>query len=128
MNILIINLIIQLNSAFKSKTTIIIHKFNKVSLNFIYILNKVGLFFKMEIKDKLIILYLKPNKINLQNVLKIKLLSKPSKKKYLTVYKLKAACNKYKSDTFILSTKKGFITHFEALNHNLGGEIICKIR
>jgi ribosomal protein S8 len=127
MSVSIINLIMHLNFAFKSKTSIVIHKFNRVSLNFVYILNKVGFFLKVEIKDKLAILYLKPKKLNLQTILKIKLLSKPSKKKYLTVYELKSMCSMYRSGIFILSTEKGFVTHFEALQKNLGGEIICKI-
>jgi ribosomal protein S8 len=126
MNIFIINLIAQVNSAFKNKRSTVIYKFNKVSLNFIQALNKIGFFLKVEIKNKLVVLHLKPNKASLQKTLKIKLLSKPSNSFFFTLYQLKALCNKNKKTIFILSTKKGFLTNFEALHNNLGGEIICK--
>jgi ribosomal protein S8 len=126
MNIFIINLIAQLNFSLKSKKSRVTHRFNRVSLNFIQCLNRIGFFFKVETRDGLVILHLKPNKTYLQRTLNIKLLSKPSKKYFLTLYQLKASCNKNKKTVFILSTKQGFLTNLEALHSNLGGEVICK--
>jgi ribosomal protein S8 len=128
MNIFIINLIAQVNFAFRNKRSNVIYKFNKVSLNFIQALNKVGFFLKIEIKGTLAILHLKPNKAYVQKILKIRLLSKTSKTSFFTLHQLKASCNKQQQHIFILSTKKGFLTSFEALHNNLGGEVICKIR
>jgi len=59
----------------------------------------------------------------------IERISKPSRRIYINVVTL-AKYNKIHSifSTLILNTNKGVLSHHEALQKNVGGEIICRIK
>lgn len=55
---------------------------------------------------------------------KVKHVSTPSKKFYITLKALKTLTTTLKSTTIILSTSKGLLTHREALRKKIGGIIL----
>lgn len=59
---------------------------------------------------------------NQKSLKRIELISKPGKRKYLSVYKLKQL--DYSNLIYFLSTTKGVITKDKALKFNVGGELL----
>lgn len=58
---------------------------------------------------------------------KIEIISLPSKKIYVNLYKLKSIIYKNKNSFFLLSTSKGILSGEDALNLNIAGELLFKI-
>lgn len=76
------------------------------------------------LQNQKILIFLKYKK-DLPYYNKIKFLSKPGKRQYVT----NAWLNQQKANQgiYIVSTSKGFMTHYSAIHKNVGGELICQI-
>lgn len=125
------DLITRLNLAYKSHLTSIKLKKNKFSVNFIYMLQKIGLirgFFFLE-NTNYILVYLKyiSGRACINN---IDIISKPSKRVNWTLSYLSKNYRRYDFSTlYIISTPKGLLTSNDILlSKNFSGEVICKIR
>jgi len=57
----------------------------------------------------------------------IEIISIPSKKVYVDLYKLKSIIYKNESSFFLLSTSKGILSSDQALKLNIAGELLFKI-
>jgi len=58
---------------------------------------------------------------------KIEIVSLPSKKIYINLYKLRSLIYKNRTSFFLLSTSKGILSSDDALKLNIAGEILFKI-
>jgi len=118
----LINLI-KLNLIYKKK--FIRLKLNKYELKLIKILIKVNVIKfikKNEDKYDIFLSYFDEKPI-FQNLINV---SKPSKPIFISCKTLKYITNKYKI-VIILSTNKGLLTNFEAIQNNIGGMVILKL-
>ena len=57
----------------------------------------------------------------------IKMISKPGCRLYRNFASIKLMIARDPARTFLISTSKGVMTGFDALEHRLGGEVLCKI-
>lgn len=103
----------------------------KLTVQFLYLLYKIGLIksFYM-ISDSTILINLKYKKNGLPLIHSLDLISKPGKRVYWTLTMLSKNYRKHAFSTFyIISTSKGLITSNEALLYkNISGEILCRIK
>lgn len=76
-------------------------------------------------KINLLKIYLNYDSNGKSVLIKIKHLSTPGNKKYISVSNLKKNFKLSRSDLIILSTNKGILTAHEAIFKNIGGELIC---
>jgi len=60
-------------------------------------------------------------------VIRIKHVSKPSKRVYIDMLKLMKLKEKYSKCFFIIVTKRGLMTDAECLRRRMGGEVLLKI-
>ncbi len=76
-------------------------------------------------KQKLLRVYLKYNALSQPAILKMRRISKPGRRVYISALKLKPVYNNI--GVWILSTPKGIITNKAAKKLNVGGEVVCEI-
>lgn len=124
-NYRIASLLSKLNLARKHKKDFIVEK------RTIFVECILNLFFKKSLikaytsaKNNFII-FLKPNTHFF--VKDFVLTSLPSKRKFVSVYELSSLVSKHPLTFYFLSTSQGILEASEALNKNLGGEVIFKI-
>lgn len=125
------DLIIRLKLAYKNHYTSVKVKKNKFTVNFLHLLQKIGLIrgFFFILNENYILVYLKY--INSKACfMDINLISKPSKRVYWTLNFLSKNYRRNDFSTvYIVSTSKGLFTHNDVLlSKNFSGEIICKIK
>jgi len=104
---------------------------NKMSINFLYLIFKIGLirgFYILENENNILV-YLK-YKNKKPAIFNIEVISKPSKRVYWSLNVLSKYYRKHAiSHFYIISTSNGLITSNDAiLSKNISGEILCKIR
>lgn len=98
---------------------------NVKNLNLLKVLLKIGIIKFIKVEGKNFVVYI--NYINNKPIFKnIINMYKPSNKNYISLKNLKKISLK-KNWILILSTNKGVMNNFEALNKNLGGLLIAKI-
>jgi small subunit ribosomal protein S8 len=117
------NFISNLNNHSQTNKKIMIQSYNKLIINLLNLLVNEGFLRYIQIDEKIVTIFLKFNK-NHSVFQKIKLISKPGKRIYVNntwFYQNR------KNGTFILSTSKGLLTHIQAKQLNVGGELICQI-
>lgn len=136
----------KLKQAIRAKSTFTICYANTYFINFLNLLKKHGyifnyfivpdIFFKEFLKfgykdhfySKLVLVYFtgyKSEEISLKN---IKLISKPSRQVYVSYASLtKLVPFKNVSCTYFLNTTKGLISHTDALQHKIGGNLVCVV-
>jgi ribosomal protein S8 len=125
------DLITRFKLAYKNHYTTVKVKKNKFTINFLYLLQKIGLirgyFFILNENHILIHLKYINSRACFSN---IKLISKPSKRIYWTLNFLSKNYRRNDFSTiYIVSTSKGLFTHNDVLlSNNFAGEIICKIK
>lgn len=87
-----------------------------------YILEKTGKEFNGHLEERAIINFKK------DLILRINILSSPSYKRPVTVYKLNSLHYKNSSTIYIVSSSKlGFTTSINCVKNNLGGLLICGV-
>lgn len=126
-NFLLNNLITQINLGAKRKLRFIKVELNNLNLYIIKLLYNEGSIRTYLIKNNKIIIYFKFYLRKM--IINLKLESKPSNKKFLSLKNLSNLYNKNNfSGFYIISTQKGLITSTSCLLKNhIGGEIILKI-
>jgi small subunit ribosomal protein S8 len=85
-------------------------------------------FSKEEVRTNIAILNIKLRYFQNEGVIKtIDRMSKPGRRVYYSIADLKA--NKFRNGlgVVILSTSKGVISAKNAVHHNIGGEVLCKV-
>jgi len=125
------DLISRLKVAYKTHLFSIKVLKNNLTINFLYLLYKLGLirsFFILQNQSEVLVYLKYINKRPL--IFDIKVISKPSKRVY---WNLTVLSNNYKrhslSTIYIVSTSKGLITSNDAiLKDFVSGEILCKIK
>jgi len=131
MNLDIYLLLNSLKEGYKHKKMNIVIPYDKASLNLIKLLVKYGYIEKYLVLNSL---QKHINKINIDlsynmfepAIKNIKILCLPNKH-FVVSYKQLDKLTASRNSMIILSTSKGFITHQEALNLNIGGVLICVI-
>ena len=118
------------NGQQKELESIYVYK-NKLTINFLNCLIKEGYIRGISFiptKPFFLKVLLKYDEFNNPTIKEITRISKPSRRRYIKA-KLIATYHQYNAShkVLILSTNKGIMTHQEALNQNLGGEIMCKL-
>ena len=125
------DLIIRLKWGYKGHYSCVKVKKNKFTVEFLYLLQKIGLIrgFFFIIKESAILVYLK-YKNGIGSIYSINIISKPSNRIYWTLNFLSKNYRRHDFSTiYILSTSKGLLTHNDALLiNNCSGEILCKIK
>ena len=130
-NFIFADLITRIKVGYKARLLSIKVLKNKLTVNFLFLLYKIGLIKSFHIlkNENKILLYLKYID-NKPAFFSIDLISKPSYRVYWTLNILSHNYRKYSFSTFyIISTSKGLITSNDAiLQKNISGEILCKIK
>ena len=140
------NFINKLKQAVKTKSTFTVCYANTYFISFLNLLKKHGyifnyfivpeVFFKDFLKfgykedfySRLVLIYFTGYKTEEISLKKIKLISKPSRQIYISYASLtKLVPYKSVSCTYVLNTTKGLISHTEALQHKIGGNLVCAI-
>ena len=80
------------------------------------------------IKIDFIKIYLKFNKSGKSLIQSINLISKSSRRLFISVYEIKKLKNINEDIFFFLSTSRGILSHKKALMYNLGGELLFSIK
>lgn len=84
--------------------------------------------FKEDFYSRVALIYFSGYKSEEISLKRIKLTSKPSRQIYITYATLsKLVPYKNVSCTYILNTTKGLISHTEALQYKIGGNLVCAI-
>lgn len=81
--------------------------------------------YTLNVEDKEISVELKYSRIGNPAICEIHKVSKPGKRMYSPISKLKGYFNNM--GIHILSTSKGVMSDRDAKKHNVGGEVICKV-
>jgi small subunit ribosomal protein S8 len=122
------DLVARLNNAITRKKADLLVPNTKVTKNILNVLEDQGFIrgYQLKSNNSLIInlKYYKNNSV----VNSLKVVSKPSKRIYFSkeeIIQWKNQNNKF--DVLLISTNRGILTHQEALNLNLGGEILISI-
>jgi len=130
-NFLFADLISRIRVGYKSRFLSIKVLKNKLAINFLFLLYKIGLIRSFHIlnNESKILVYLK-YKNNKSVIYSIDLISKPSRRVYWTLNELSHNYRRYSFSTFyIISTSQGLITSNDAiLQKNISGEILCKVK
>ena len=130
-NFILADLITRLKVASKARAISVKVIKSKLSVNFLFLLYKIGLIRSFHILnyERNLLVYLK-YKNNKSVIYAIDLISKPSKRVYWNLNVLSHNYRKYAFSTFyIISTSQGLITSNDAiLSKNISGEILCKIK
>lgn len=128
----IADLLVRLKVAYKARLISIKVLKNKFSINFLFLLYKIGLIRAFHIlnKEDLILVYLKYKKNGKPLIYSMDLVSKPSKRVYWNLTVLSKHYKRYALSSFyIISTSRGLMTSNEALlKKNISGEVICRIK
>lgn len=130
-NFILADLISRIKVGNKARLLSIKVKKTKLTINFLFLLYKIGLirsFFILN-NEKNILVYLK-YKNNRPVIYSIDLISKPSRRIYWNLNVLSHNYRKYAFSTFyIISTSQGLITSNDAiLSKSISGEILCRIQ
>jgi ribosomal protein S8 len=130
-NFLLADLIVRIKVALKARLLSIKVLKNKLTINFLFLLYKIGLIrsFHILVKENNILVYLK-YKNNKSIIHSIDIISKPSRRVYWSLNVLSHNYRKYSFSSFyVISTSQGLITSNDAiLRKNISGEILCKIK
>nr|BBC77573.1 ribosomal protein S8 [Nitzschia sp. PL1-4] len=121
-------IITRIKNAVTIKHEILIFSFTKISLSIFRIFKKEGFIkdFKISPNNKKLIILLKYEKISNKPMFKkIKQISKPSLRTYMSSNKLSKLLDH--NGITLLSTSKGILTNKRAKELHLGGEILCYI-
>ena len=121
------SLIGRLNLAIIHKKFFIIHKKSKNLELFLNILVKENIIKNYVVNNNYFIIFLK-FKNSISSIINIKLLSKPGKKFYITLYKLNSLINKNRTTIYFLYTTKGILTGQNAKIQKIGGELLFQIK
>jgi len=122
------DLVARLNNAITRKKDSLLAPNTKATKNILNILEEQGFIRGYQIKDNnSLIINLKYYKNN-PVINSLKVISKPSRRIYFSkeeIIQWKNQSNKF--DVLLISTNKGILTHQEALNLKLGGEVMISI-
>lgn len=136
LNYLVSDSLIRIQNGLSTKLSKVDLKYSKYIINILKVLYKEGYILGYNVKKDLknvknnSIEVLLRYDINQDPVIyKIKLLSKPGYRQYVSVRKLISLRKKYinLNNMYILSTPLGVLSDVEAIQLNVGGELICKI-
>jgi len=84
--------------------------------------------YKSNFHTRLIIIYFTGYKVEEVSLKKVTVYSKPSRQLYISYAALrKLILTNSVASTFILNTSKGVITHSEALQYKIGGQLLCSV-
>lgn len=126
------DLLVRIKVAYKAHLTSIKVTKTKLTIQFLYLLYKIGLLksFYISTTGNTILVHLKYKKNGLPLIHSLDLISKPSKRVYWNLTTLSKNYRKHAFSSFyIISTSKGLMTSNEALLYkNISGEILCKIK
>lgn len=127
-NYLIADFISRINIANLSRHSLVIVPLTRMNLNLLNMFDKIGIIRGYMVNENYnIVVYLKYSK-SVKIIKKLQLVSKPGKKKYVSIIKLKKIKDKYAANNIlILSTSKGFLFDIDCLRENIGGEVILRI-
>lgn len=139
-------LINKLKQALKTSSTYTIYYVNNYFINFLNLLKKHGyifnyfiipeVFFKDYLKfgykekfyNRLALIFFSGYKLEEVSLKIIKLVSKPSRQIYIDYVALnKLVFHKNTTSLYVLNTTKGLIGHTEALQHKIGGNLMCVV-
>lgn len=130
-NFIFADLITRIRVGYKARLLSIKVLKNKLTINFLFLLYKIGLIRSFHIlrNERNILIYLK-YKNTKPVIYSIDLISKPSRRIYWNLNVLSHNYRKYAFSTFyIISTSQGLITSNDAILHkNISGEILCRIQ
>lgn len=142
----LIGLIEKLKHALKTKSIYTVYYANDYFIQFLNLLKTHGYIFnyfiipesffkdylkfgyKEDFYSRLVLVYFSGYKTEEVGLKHIKLISKPSRQIYITYASLtKLVLYKNVTCTYILNTTKGLVSHTEALQYKIGGNLICAI-
>ena len=127
-NYIISDFISRLNVAKKNRLkTLIIAPPSKIVLEFLKIFENLGIIRGYQILDNYKIeIFLRYNRGRCAFI-HLTVLSKPSKRVYVTLIKLHKLKEKYPNDILLLSTSKGLMLDVECLEQKKGGLVLLRI-
>ena len=119
----------KLNIARQGHFKVIKVQHNKIILKLLEFFEENGIIrgFYMIPKDAQIKVFLKYKVAYVGGIIRIKHVSKPSRRVYVDMLELTKLKEKYSKSFFILITKKGFLTDGECIRQKIGGEVLLKI-
>lgn len=89
---------------------------------------RLGLSFSSEFSGRVLIVYLKPVDNWGLALNTIRLFSLPSRSLYITYRALRNYSVKLGTTSmYVLNTSKGLLTHTQALQHRIGGQLVCEL-
>jgi len=121
------NLISSINVGIKCSKTDVHYaygtKFLKSFVKAIYSANLINRYSFLEKNGKLLL----SMELKLSFLKNVKMLSKPGRKLYISVYQLKSLLYKNNRKVYIISTSTMGVIHSGiAINNNIGGELLCE--
>lgn len=120
-----IDLIIKIKNAEKARKDILKTRHSKADKDIIDILEKKGFVKSSEVKGKGYKKYVEINLEGKRKIQGVKILSKPSVKKYIGYRDLKPVKSGF--GTLVISTPKGIMTGGEAKRAGVGGQLLFEI-
>ena len=102
--------------------------FNKKNLRIVIFLKKLNLIYKYTLINKKNIIFIKINLYFYKNKSPasfFKIVSKPSKKFFISYKSLRLLTKKTGNSIFLVSTPKGILTHKDAIKLKTSGFIVC---
>ena len=126
-NFIIADFVARLNIAKSQHMKSIIISYSKIILTLLKMFEDLGIIRGYFVLDQYKIeVYLKYNQSK-SVFSNIKIVSKPSRRVYVDMIKLKKFKNKYEGEILIMSTNEGYLFDLECIRRNIGGEIVLRI-
>ena len=126
-NHVISNVLGNIRSSYQRRINVTSHVKSKELLGLLNKLASNGFIYGYIIIGNLVKIQLKYNR-NSEILKNYKVYSSPGRKFFLSVYKLKSLVYLYPTTWFLLNTDKGLKTHQEAIDLNIGGELLFSIQ
>lgn len=119
------DMLTRIRNAQKSKLIAVNIPLSKLKLAVLRVLKKEGYIKDFKTEDRNILVYLKYIPKEQPVIEEIHRVSKPGKRIYTDIKRLKSYYNKM--GIVVLTTSRGVLSHKEARALNVGGEVICKV-
>jgi len=116
-----------IRSGYQRRINVTSHVKSDEVLNLLNKLTCHGFIYGYNNNNHLVKIYLKYNR-NFEIIKNFKIYSTPGRKVFVSVYKLKSLVYLFPTAWFLLSTDKGLKTHQEAIDLNMGGELLFSIQ
>jgi small subunit ribosomal protein S8 len=122
----ITDMIVRLKNGYKAKLLSVNINFSRKIINILTVLYKEGFIRGYKIDKNIIKVFLKYSETANPIMQEMYQISKPGSRKYISLKELYNFKNTF--GVYILSTSKGFLSHTEAINNNVGGELYIYIK